>query len=410
MLGFCTPDIHFVYVLPGWEGSVVDGRVLQDAISRRYGLKVPHGCYYLVDASSTNCERFFVPFRGQIYHLNELHQGYQPSTPEEFFNMKHASARNVNERCFGKWVLEEDVVLVACMLDLHNVETFNAYTRFKAGYLNELERIRKDNSNFGWDEHRQLVVAKDVVWNSYISSHKEASQFRHRTFPYYDQLTAIYAKDKATGKDAQTAATIIEEIDAKDVATNCLGALDGTHIKIRVPKVDKPRYRTRKSDIATNMLGVCTPDIHFVYVLPGWEGSIADGRVLRDAISRRHELKFLHAELGEELPSNVIDNDESNIVNTHPSDAWKWVPEEDATLVSCMVNLHNVGTFNANMRFKAGYLNELERMLEKVLPHAMLKAKPNLESRIRTLKRDLAIVYDMLSGKDNSSFGWDKHR
>ncbi|MBA0722686.1 hypothetical protein Golax_003340 [Gossypium laxum] len=75
-----------------------------------------------------------------------------------------------------------------------------------------------------------------------------------------------------------------------------------------------------------------------------------------------------------------------------------------------MVDLHNVGTFNADMRFKAGYLNELERMLEKVLPHAMLKAKPNLESRIRTLKRDLTIVYDMLSGKDNSSFGWDKHK
>ncbi|MFQ6621711.1 hypothetical protein Gotur_002208 [Gossypium turneri] len=27
----------------------------------------------------------------------------------------------------------------------------------------------KDNSDLGWDEHRQLVVAKDVVWNSYIS-------------------------------------------------------------------------------------------------------------------------------------------------------------------------------------------------------------------------------------------------
>ncbi|MBA0880317.1 hypothetical protein Goshw_000488, partial [Gossypium schwendimanii] len=49
---------------------------------------------------------------------------------------------------------------------------------------------------------------------------------------------------------------------------NCLGALDGTHIKIRVPIVDKPRYRTRKVDIATNMLGVCTPDMHFVYVIP----------------------------------------------------------------------------------------------------------------------------------------------
>ncbi|MBA0771985.1 hypothetical protein Gotri_007432 [Gossypium trilobum] len=35
------------------------------------------------------------------------------------------------------------------------------------------------------------------------------------------------------------------------------------------------------------MLGVCTHDMRFIYVLPGWEGSVADGRVLRDAITRR---------------------------------------------------------------------------------------------------------------------------
>ncbi|MFQ6670489.1 hypothetical protein Gotur_035391, partial [Gossypium turneri] len=139
--------------------------------------------------------------------------------------------------------------------------------------------------------------------------------------------------------------------------------------------------------------------------------SVTNGRVLRDAVSRRHGLKVPHgkgyqpstleeffnmkhasarnviekcfgldpieAELGEGLPSNVIDYDEPNIV-----------PEEDAALVACMVDLHNVGTFNVNTGFKAGYLNELKKMLEKVLPNAMLKAKPNLESRIRTLKRD----------------------
>ncbi|MBA0549946.1 hypothetical protein Golob_020938 [Gossypium lobatum] len=49
-------------------------------------------------------------------------------------------------------------------------------------------------------------------------------------------------------------------------------------------------------------------------------------------------------------------------------------------------------------------------MLENILPHAMLKAKPNLELRIRTLKMDWTIIYDMLSGKENSSFGWDEHR
>ncbi|MFQ6635193.1 hypothetical protein Gotur_010079 [Gossypium turneri] len=111
-----------------------------------------------------------------------------------------------------KWVPEEDVMLVACMVDLHNVGTFNVDTRFKAGYLYELEKIGKNNSGFGWDEHRQLVVAEDV-------SHKEVDQFKHCNFPYYDQLIAIYAKDRAIGKDAQIAVDIIEEIDVEDVAT-----------------------------------------------------------------------------------------------------------------------------------------------------------------------------------------------
>ncbi|KAK8299650.1 hypothetical protein V6Z11_D05G332900 [Gossypium hirsutum] len=88
----------------------------------------------------------------------------------------------------------------------------------------------------------------------------------------------------------------------------------------------------------------------------------------------------------------------------------KWVPEEDAALVSCMVDLHNVGTFNADIGFKVGYLNELEKMLEKALPNAMLKARPNIESRIRLLKREWSIVYDMLNSQNNSSFGWDEHR
>ncbi|MFQ6656647.1 hypothetical protein Gotur_026664, partial [Gossypium turneri] len=70
-----------------------------------------------------------------------------------------------------KWVPEEDVALVSCMVDLHNVGTFNADT----GVLKRDWSIVYDmlngpnNSGFGWDEHRQLVVAEDVVWNSYLN-------------------------------------------------------------------------------------------------------------------------------------------------------------------------------------------------------------------------------------------------
>ncbi|GJZ45298.1 ALP1-like protein [Tanacetum coccineum] len=72
VLGVCCPNMQFIYVLPGWEGSAHDGRVLRDAISRPQGLRVPHGCYYLVDAGYCNANGFLVHIRGQRFHLNEV--------------------------------------------------------------------------------------------------------------------------------------------------------------------------------------------------------------------------------------------------------------------------------------------------------------------------------------------------
>ena len=43
MLGVCSRDMEFIFVLPGWEGSASDSRVLRDAISRPNGLRVPSG-------------------------------------------------------------------------------------------------------------------------------------------------------------------------------------------------------------------------------------------------------------------------------------------------------------------------------------------------------------------------------
>ncbi|XVF70938.1 hypothetical protein PTKIN_Ptkin11bG0202300 [Pterospermum kingtungense] len=80
----------------------------------------------------------------------------------------------------------------------------------------------------------------------------------------------------------------------------------------------------------------------------------------------------------------------------------KWSYDENVLLVSSMVDLHNIGSYNTDTSFKAGYLNELERMLARKLPNANIKAKPHIESRIKTLKKDWAIVYDMVEG-DNTS-------
>ena len=88
----------------------------------------------------------------------------------------------------------------------------------------------------------------------------------------------------------------------------------------------------------------------------------------------------------------------------------KWTVSEDEFLVGCMVELYNVGTYNADTGFRSGYLNELERLLWTKIPNNGIKAKPHIESRIRTLKKDWSIVYDMVYGRNTSGFGWDPVR
>ncbi|KAG6487569.1 hypothetical protein ZIOFF_056157 [Zingiber officinale] len=117
----------------------------------------------------------------------------------------------------------------------------------------------------------------------------------------------------------------------------CLGALDETYINVNVPANDKPSY-----------------------VLPGWEGSAADGRVLRDAISRRNDLKIPQVK----------------------NSAWK--SEND---------------------FRTGYLVHLAKLMAAKLPSSSLKATPHIESRYKLLKRQFHAITEMLN--HSSGFGWN---
>ncbi|XP_047976969.1 uncharacterized protein LOC125218265 isoform X2 [Salvia hispanica] len=101
-LAACDPELRFTYLLPRWEGSAGDSRILQDAVSRPLGLKVPKGCYYLCDNAYANAEGFVTQYKGVRYHLKEWGPGRQaPQTPEELFNLRHTKARNVIERSFA---------------------------------------------------------------------------------------------------------------------------------------------------------------------------------------------------------------------------------------------------------------------------------------------------------------------
>ncbi|KAK6134033.1 hypothetical protein DH2020_032212 [Rehmannia glutinosa] len=85
----------------------------------------------------------------------------------------------------------------------------------------------------------------------------------------------------------------------------------------------------------------------------------------------------------------------------------KWKYEEDARLVEALLDMVNLGNYKAENGFKPGYLNYVEEKMQASLPNSGLKAKPHIESRIKTLKRDFHIVYDMLNGPNTSGFGMD---
>ncbi|KAL0360780.1 UNVERIFIED_CONTAM: hypothetical protein Sradi_3762500 [Sesamum radiatum] len=79
VLTICDFDMNFTYVYTGWEGSAVDARVLDDAISQDRTFSFPpSGKYYLVDAEFANYQCFLAPYRVTRYHLAEYRgQGRQ---------------------------------------------------------------------------------------------------------------------------------------------------------------------------------------------------------------------------------------------------------------------------------------------------------------------------------------------
>ncbi|KAF3443069.1 hypothetical protein FNV43_RR16990 [Rhamnella rubrinervis] len=230
------------------EGLVPDSRVLHDAISRPNGLRVLSGYYYLVDASYTNGEGFLAPYKGISYHLSEWRDASVPVTPEEYFNMKHASTRNVIECCFGilkmcwailrrmgsrrVWTREEEETLLDILDDVVARGQCCDMGSFKVGTMTMIERslaqkcpesglkinphieskLKKwkkqygiiydilSKSGFGWNDTLKCVeVDSNEAWKANVESNKQAEGWRGKSFPIYDRFLNIFGKDRATG-------------------------------------------------------------------------------------------------------------------------------------------------------------------------------------------------------------------
>lgn len=89
----------------------------------------------------------------------------------------------------------------------------------------------------------------------------------------------------------QGAVAVMEQFEKTCVFPNVIGAINGTHVKIRAPREDATSYVNRKGLHSINVQVVCDSLGHFTHVYAGQVGSVHDSRVFRNsAVARFIEL------------------------------------------------------------------------------------------------------------------------
>jgi hypothetical protein len=63
-------------------------------------------------------------------------------------------------------------------------------------------------------------------------------------------------------------------------------------VRAKISSEDVPRYRGRKEYPTQNILATCSFDLKFTYILPGWEGTASDSKILKNALSRTYPLNI----------------------------------------------------------------------------------------------------------------------
>ncbi|KAL6272612.1 hypothetical protein ACE6H2_023304 [Prunus campanulata] len=79
-----------------------------------------------------------------------------------------------------------------------------------------------NTSGFAWNDVKKCIeVDSNEAWETYVQHHKNAAEWRNKSFPLFDRLANIFGKDRANGKGAEVPSEMMEEqgnneVDASD--------------------------------------------------------------------------------------------------------------------------------------------------------------------------------------------------
>ncbi|KAM5546410.1 hypothetical protein ABKV19_002496, partial [Rosa sericea] len=83
---------------------------------------------------------------------------------------------------------------------------------------------------------------------------------------------------------------------------------------------------------------------------------------------------------------------------------YVWTSFEEESLLNVLDGIIAGGQRRDTGSFKSGTLLKIENALNLLCPNSNLKASPHIESKLKELKKDYSIIYDMMN---MSGFAWN---
>ncbi|XAR71485.1 hypothetical protein NMG60_11028775 [Bertholletia excelsa] len=163
----------------------------------------------------------------QIPTTNDRSRTYWTPTMERYFidlMLEHMHRGNRTGHTFNKQAWTD-------MLTVFNAKFASQYDKdvLKSRYtslwkqFNDIKNLL-GQSEFSWDETRQMVVADDYVWDAYIKVHPDARPYKTKALPNFNDLCLIYGYTTADGRYSLSSHDV--DIDDETQGVN-LGDLTG---------------------------------------------------------------------------------------------------------------------------------------------------------------------------------------
>jgi hypothetical protein len=117
---------------------------------------------------------------------------------------------------------------------------------------------------------------------------KRSKETISRKFDEVLQCLNLLGGDNICPKDPQfrTVHPRLQDSRFSPHFNNCIGAIDGTHVKVVMPANERIEHTCRHGYPTQNVMAICDFDMRFTFVVSGWPGSAHDSRVFNHTLNR----------------------------------------------------------------------------------------------------------------------------